>query len=118
MDFIKTDKNRLDNTFAIPISFLSNKILNMISEDLGFIPYNAYISNAAGDYVFIYVVKNKEVYVLTDSYYLDAELEDKEIDIYKSNFTSNIDKQFIEDALEEMTEYDYYNGDESDNFLQ
>jgi hypothetical protein len=31
---------------------------------------------------------------------------------------SNIDKQFIEEALEEMTEYDYYNGDESDNFLQ
>jgi hypothetical protein len=35
-----------------------------------------------------------------------------------SNSTSNIDKLFIEDAIEEMTEYDYYNGDESDNFLQ
>jgi hypothetical protein len=31
---------------------------------------------------------------------------------------SNIDKQFIEEALEEMTEYDYWDGDESDNFLQ
>jgi hypothetical protein len=118
MDFIKTDKNRLKNTFAMPITFLSNKILNMISKDLEFIPKNAYISNAAGDYVFIYVVKGKEVYVLTDSYYLDAELEDKEIDIYKSISTSNIDKQFIEEAIEEMTEYDYWDGDESDNFLQ
>jgi hypothetical protein len=35
-----------------------------------------------------------------------------------SNSTSNINKLFIEEAIEEMTEYDYYNGDESDNFLQ
>jgi hypothetical protein len=38
--------------------------------------------------------------------------------ITKNISTSNIDKQFIEDAIEEMTEYDYHNGDESDKFLQ
>ena len=31
---------------------------------------------------------------------------------------SAINKLFIEEAVEEMTEYDYWDGDESDNFLQ
>tara|TARA_R110000772_G_scaffold256339_1_gene372862 strand:+ start:1509 stop:1796 length:288 start_codon:yes stop_codon:yes gene_type:complete len=35
-----------------------------------------------------------------------------------SNSTSNIDKLFIEDAVEEMTECDYWDGDESYKCLQ
>ncbi len=85
-NFIKREPRFLEDTATIPTAFLSQKIRTYMIGDLGFIPENAYIGNAAGDYVFISVVKDDEVYVLTDCYNLDAELKDKSDDFYENLF--------------------------------
>ena len=46
-------------------------------KSLGFLPDNAYVGNSAGDYVFISIIKDTEIYTLTDCYNLDAEMKDK-----------------------------------------
>jgi hypothetical protein len=76
--FEKTATRYLDDTTVIPTEFLSLKIRKSIYDTLGFVPDNAYIGNAAGDWVFISVVKDKQVYTFTDSYYLDQAHLDKE----------------------------------------
>ena len=70
----------MEDTVTIPTAFLSEKIKNWMIEDLGFLPNNAYISNAAGDYVFISVIKDAQVYTLTDCYDLAAEMKDKGVE--------------------------------------
>jgi hypothetical protein len=81
MSFIKGDRRFLDDTSTLCTNFLSEKIRIELNEKLGFIPKNAYIGNAAGDYMFISVVDmNGDVYTYTDSYNLNAELQDKGID--------------------------------------
>jgi hypothetical protein len=77
-NFIKSENKDISNSVTIPTSFLSNNIRKMMIEDLGVIPKNVYVSNAAGDWVFIRVVKDKQVYILTDSFYLDEAIEDYE----------------------------------------
>lgn len=76
MQFIKSERRFLKNTSTIPTYFLSDKIKSYIKEDLNFMPENVYVSNAAGDYVFISVVKDNDVYTLTDSFYLEAQMKD------------------------------------------
>lgn len=75
-NFTISPKRFIEDTVTIPTAFLSQEIRDCIVEDLGFLPDNAYIGNAAGDYVFINVVKDK-VYTLTDCYNLDSEMKDK-----------------------------------------
>jgi hypothetical protein len=48
------------------------------------------------------------------SYYED--LLHKNVQVVKS--TSNIERKFQEEEINELSEYDYWDGDESDNFLQ
>lgn len=76
-NFTISPKRFIEDTVAIPTTFLSQEIRDCIVEDLGFLPDNAYVSNAAGDYVFINVVKDTKVYTLTDCYNLDSEMKDK-----------------------------------------
>jgi len=77
--FTKENWRSIDDAAVIPVNFLSEVIQDWIYDALGFLPKNAYISNSAGDYIFIIVVDNdKNLYALTDSYDLDAELKDKE----------------------------------------
>ncbi|MEI6797870.1 MAG: hypothetical protein WCO04_01480 [Pseudomonadota bacterium] len=76
MQFIKSERRFLKNTSTIPTYFLSDKIKSYIKEDLNFMPENVYVSNAAGDYVFISIVKDNDVYTLTDSFYLEAQMKD------------------------------------------
>lgn len=78
-NFYPVEKRYLDNSVAIPSTFLSEEIRKAIHDTLGFIPDNAYISNSAGDYVFICVVKDKKVFALTDSFYLEAAIIDNNL---------------------------------------
>ena len=81
MSFDKCERRFLEGTKALCTSFLSEKIRLEMKTKLGFIPSNAYISNAAGDYMFISIVdRNGDVYTYTDSYNLDAEWQDKGIE--------------------------------------
>jgi hypothetical protein len=75
--FSKSYRRFLDGATTIPVCFLSEEIRDWLVEDLGFLPENAYISNAAGDYVFVSVVKEDVVYTYTDSYYLEDEMKDR-----------------------------------------
>ena len=75
-NFTKSASRFLEDTATIPTTFLSQEIRDWMIEDLGFLPDNAYVGNAAGDYVFISVVKDTKVYTLTDCYNLDAEMKD------------------------------------------
>ena len=80
--FVKNERRFLDDTRTLRTSFLSDKIKSEITNKLGFLPWNAYIGNSAGDYMFINVVDEQgQVYTYTDSYNLDAELQDKGINI-------------------------------------
>jgi hypothetical protein len=78
MIFIPVEKRYLDSSISMPSIFLSEKIRKEIHNTLGFIPNNIYVSNSAPDYVFICIVdKDKNVFALTDSYYLEDAIEDK-----------------------------------------
>jgi hypothetical protein len=76
-NFTKSASRFIEDTNVIPTQFLSKEIRDCIVKDLGFLPDNAYIGNAAGDYVFINVVKDAQVYTLTDCYNLDSEMKDR-----------------------------------------
>lgn len=76
-NFTKSANRFIEDTVTIPTAFLSQEIRDWMIEDLGFLPDNAYVGNAAGDYVFISIVKDTEIYTLTDCYNLDAEMKDK-----------------------------------------
>lgn len=78
MNLIKSERRYLNKTVTIPTDFLSPEIRNEIYREFGYMPHNAYVSNSAGNWIFISVVKDSQVYTITEDYYLDAELEDKE----------------------------------------
>jgi hypothetical protein len=78
-NFTKSASRFLEDTNVIPTSFLSQEIKDWMIEELDFLPHNAYVGNAAGDYVFISVVRGTEVYTLTDCYNLDALMTDMRV---------------------------------------
>ena len=76
--FVETEKRYLNDTVTIPVNFLSWDLKRRIRERLNYLPDNAYISNSAGDYVLISVVKDGKVYTYVDSYNLTSDFKDKD----------------------------------------
>lgn len=74
---IKPDKQRwFEGSFAIPTKWLNEELRQAIYNIAKVIPDVAYVSDAAGDYSFIKVVINNELYVHTDNHNLDAAIND------------------------------------------
>lgn len=78
MDFSKSHRRFLEGSSVLPSDFLSQKLQNALYEQFRFIPTNVYVANAAGDYVFVSVVVDKQVFTMTDCYSLGDEIKDKE----------------------------------------
>lgn len=71
------DKQRwFESSSTIPTKWLSEELRQAIYNIAKVMPNVAYVSDAAGDYSFIKVVINSELYVCTDNHDLDEAIAD------------------------------------------
>ncbi len=84
IQFKPSEPRFFEDSIAVPFKFLSLEIQNAIEKRLNFTPSNVYMSNAAGDYIFITIVNDKQVFTFTDSYNLNEEFRDYERVLNKS----------------------------------